>query len=74
MDETALHLVALAVVEVLGSELVVGLVPCEHVVEGDGTEWPTARIARPCHGARRYGEIEPLDTSLHAAGHVGDFS
>ena len=35
MNEASLHLVALAVVEVISSQVVVGLVASEHVVEGD---------------------------------------
>jgi len=35
VNEAALHLVALAVVEVIGSQVVVGLMASEHVVEGN---------------------------------------
>ena len=73
MNEAALHLVALAVIEVVGSHLAVGLVACEHVVEGDehgmtdGEHCATFATARG-NAAKLGREIRPL----HAAGDIGD--
>ena len=74
MNEASLDVVALAVIEVVGSQVVVGLMPCEHMVEGDQHGMADgehgATLATACGDAAKLGcQIRPL----HAADNVRDF-
>jgi len=75
MDQAALQLVTLAVVEVVRSQVAVGLVPCEHVVEGDehgmaDGEHRPAFVAARSNAAKLGRQVGPF----RSAGDVGDLS
>src|SRR6516225_2231702 len=75
MDQTALHLVALAVVKVIGSQLAVGLVACEHVVEGDEHRMADGEHRSTLASARSDATVLCRQgRPLHTADDVGDFS